>query len=299
MCSLGEGCEDIKKPRAALWKMVRQNPLCIDFRMSGKLGLTKCIVWMPKKNYAAAAQITPPIVTEKRKKKTREYYISSYWDLTDLTWNVPAQGPNPGLTLSLAGGRLWQMGQSSHCCPSGPGFWPAARGRSGFPAACHSGFEAAGEKEGKKWMEGNFRLNEAETTWQRGKCENKDFRNDYHAVPVSLQRWGETGSLFHLQSVKFKWHKFISCQWTTVGVGVLVGFYCTSHWIQTPNERVFLNPNMLLLLTNLSFYKLLQSHNNILFLYIFGLASSNFGQHLSNFTNNGLFFCLGDILYIE
>lgn len=58
--------------------MVRQNPLCIDFRMSGKLGLTKCIVWMPKKNYAAAAQITPPIVTEKRKKKTREYYISSY-----------------------------------------------------------------------------------------------------------------------------------------------------------------------------------------------------------------------------
>lgn len=39
------------------------------------------------------------------------------------------------------------MGQSSHCCPGGQGFWPAGRERSSCQAACHSGFEAAEAKK--------------------------------------------------------------------------------------------------------------------------------------------------------
>lgn len=43
------------------------------------------------------------------------------------------------------------MGQSSHCCPAGRGFWPAGREQSSFQAACHSGFEAV-EKWGKHFF---------------------------------------------------------------------------------------------------------------------------------------------------
>lgn len=239
MCSLGEGCEDIKKPRAALWNMGRQNPLCIDFRMSGKLGLTKCIVWMSKKT----TQLQPRSLLRLWRKKGRKklgnitFRLTEIWQIWREMFRLRVQtldSPSP-----------WQEVD----------FDKWVRVAIVVPRGQVSGLQHVDDqvsqllvivdlklqerRKEKKWMEGNFRLNEAETTWQRGKCENKDFRNDYHAVPVSLQRWGETGSLFHLQSVKFKWHKFISCQWTTVGVGVLVGFYCTSHWIKTPNERVF------------------------------------------------------------
>lgn len=83
VCSLGEGCEDIKKPRAALWKMVRQNPLCIDFRMSGKLGLTKCIVWMSKKT----TQLQPRSLLRLWRKKGRKKLGNITFRLTEI-WQI-------------------------------------------------------------------------------------------------------------------------------------------------------------------------------------------------------------------
>lgn len=56
------------------------------------------------------------------------------------------------LTLSRAEDRPWRKGRSSCRCLSGPGSWPAARGRSGFLGSCRSWSGAEGETEvGAVW----------------------------------------------------------------------------------------------------------------------------------------------------
>ena len=137
--------------------------------------------------------------------------------------NISSQFPVSWLTLSLVGDTLSQMDQSSHCCPVGQGSWPAGHERSSCQAACHSGFEAV-------------KRNTIELSWiqmylmKDGKYTNKEFEFSLHCLallwflrcyvkhskthstktselivsfhrPVSLQRWGGTGSSFPLKSV--------------------------------------------------------------------------------------------------